>query len=126
MVDTCEFCGAKIVYYVHRLNKPLCSAMIKIYSKYKFSPCKISEELSHAQVCNFQKLKYWGFVEKTKSEGYWVLTPLAEAFIKSQAPMYNKVKTFRGNRVTFEGECIYVHEIIEGYQWRQDYVSRSS
>ena len=122
-IEICECCGAKMVKYTHRLNKPLVSAMIRMYAKYKLSPVKISEMLSHSQVCNFQKLKYWGLVEKCENEGFWKLTKTAETFIKGLTSIQLKVVTFRGKVVEAVDTYVQVDDIIEGYQHREDYLN---
>lgn len=129
MNDICEHCGAKIVRYWHRLNKPLVSAMIKIYLKAGLNPVKISEFLGHNQVCNFQKLKYWEFVRKAQDSdgeegkgGMWKLTSRAEQFIKGYLQVPQKVQTYRGSPTDCSTEFIGVGDVVEGYQYKPDYV----
>jgi hypothetical protein len=123
----CNECGAKIIRYWHKLNKPLCSAMIKIYCKYKLNSVKISSVLAHNQICNFQKLKYWGFVEEINAVGKggeWRLTPRAEKFIFGEISVPKRVQTYRSKVVSNEGFC-FIKEIVEGYQFKPEYVEEA-
>lgn len=125
-MEYCNHCGAKIVKYWHRLNKPLCAAMIRIYKKAGLRAVKISDLLTHNQVCNFQKLKYWGLVDKLSDNegkgGTWKLTPTAERFIKGELALPIRVQTFRGKVEEVDEEKILISKIIEGYQYRYEYV----
>jgi len=128
MVEYCECCGAKVVKYWHRLNKGLCGAIIKIYSQVGKNPIKISDILTHNQSCNFQKLKYWSLVEKVGDQGkggQWKLTEDAEAFIKREISLPKKAQTFRGKTVSFSPENVYINEIFEGYQFKEDYLKEA-
>jgi hypothetical protein len=123
MIEVCESCGAKIIKYRHRLNKPLVSALIKMYAQYRLNEARISQVLSHTQVCNFQKLQYWGLVVKVKKEGNWRLTTEAEDFIKHKIAIPEWVETFRRKVMQVANKCVFVNEIFEGYQWREDYLN---
>lgn len=125
MTEICACCGAKIVKYWHRLNRGLCGAIIRIYRKVGKDQIKISEILTHNQVCNFQKLKYWGLVEKVGDQGKggeWCLTYDAERFIKGQLSLPQKVQTFRGKPISFSQEMVRISDVVDGYQYKEDYV----
>lgn len=84
-----------MVAYRHRLNKNLIDALFKLYS------CKdycgvISKILDHNQIANFQKLKYWGLIEKTQVSGEWKLTYLGVEFIHGNKTMPEFVFSYRG------------------------------
>lgn len=121
-MEYCETCGAKLISYWHNINRPLCSALIRVYLKAKNNPFKITDLLSHNQICNFQKLKYWNLVEKAPAEGYWIITHLGRDFIKGEIVISRKVKTFRGKAIEFSAEAIKISDVIEGYQLKQDYL----
>ena len=125
-MEICNECQAKIIKYWHSLNKHLCSALIKIYSQHGLEPVKISHILSHNQLCNFQKLKYWDLVEKCSNEpgkgGYWRITNKGERFIKGTIAVSQRVQTFRGQAVDRDGGSTMIIDIIEGYQYKPDYL----
>lgn len=121
-MNYCECCGARIVKYWHRLNKGLCGALVRVYSKARLNPIKISEVISHTQACNFQKLSYWGLVEKAEKEGYWKVTPLGQSFILKNISIPLRVQTFRGKAIDEDQERVEIKDVIEGYQWREDYL----
>ena len=125
-IEYCECCKAKIIKYWHNLNKSLASAMIRMYSAKGLDYTKISElKLSHAQICNFQKLKYWGFVMKGGVEGTWKLNRIAEEFIQGKTSVPKRMKTYRGKVIDEDGQQVLIKDIIEGYQWRKDYLGAS-
>ena len=116
-MEFCAHCGAKVVKYKHKLNKPLVSAMIRIYSIARLGEVNISELLSHAQVCNFQKLKYWDFVIPGENSGYWKLTSTAEGFIQGLTEASLSVWTYRGKRVddVEETQRAFIGQILGRY-----------
>lgn len=128
MTEYCDCCGAKLVKYWHRLNKGLCGAMIRVYMKNKTGAVKISEILTHNQVCNFQKLKYWCLVEKIGEQekgGHWRLTYHGERFVKGEIAIPLKVQTFRGKTFDLSGEVVKIGDVVDGYQYKSDYIKEA-
>lgn len=66
MKGECETCGAKLVEYKHGLSKGLCRSLIQVAVTFKDTKAHEIKEmgLDYNHRCNFQKLKYWGLVEK--------------------------------------------------------------
>ena len=125
MSEYCQCCGAPIIKYWHNLNKGLCAAMIRIYATARLNPVRISELLNHTQVCNFQKLHYWGLVEKGVDSGFWRLTSDGEQFVRGKITQPIKAQTFRGKLVAMHEKKVFIDKIIEGYQWKDDYMEAS-
>lgn len=128
-MEHCETCGAKIVKYWHSLNKPLCSAIIKIYRLHGVNKyVKVSDlGFTHNQLANFQKLRYWGLVRKMEEEplakgGFWCITDYGEMFVKGEIRIPKRVETYR-SKATGEAEgLVLISDIVEGYQYKKDYV----
>jgi hypothetical protein len=117
---TCPHCGAKMVEYRHRLSRPLVSALARLEKA--GGRANIAEiGLTHNQVCNFQKLRYWGFVWKV-GNGEWELTEHGREFLNHGVPTYTNAITFRGKQVRMEGKAIYARELLpESYQRREEF-----
>jgi NDP-sugar pyrophosphorylase family protein len=123
MIENCGCCGARIRKYTHKINKPLCAALIKAYQKHGIHKFKLSElGLSTSQFCNFQKLRYFNLVFSVdKEQGVWFVTGVGEEFVKGMVTVSSHVTTFRGVVDTYGDHQVFLGEIIEGYQYRSDY-----
>ena len=123
-ISYCPHCSAKIITYSHKLNKPLCSALVRCFMTKFNNPFALREiNLSHAQMCNFQKLKYWGLVMPDPLG--WKITFLGEQFVKGNQSCFAKVKTYRDKVVDFEGDMIKINEVIDGYEWKTNYLENA-
>lgn len=125
-IKICECCGAKMVEYKHILNKGLVSALYEL-SRYP-DPMPLTElDITRNQWTNFQKLRYWGLVEKKRnpdgsSTGCWYVTEIGKRFINNQIQCPKIVWTFRGEFARFEAGDIYFNEIYDPhYRDRRDY-----
>lgn len=124
-METCECCGAKIITYTHKLNKSLCAALIRAYMVNGLREFKLKDlHISTSQFCNFQKLKYFGLVRSIDTnEGHWQVTGFGEAFIKAEVGCHAREKTYRGQVVSqCDEDIVFIHDVVEGYQWRIDYI----
>lgn len=125
-VEICECCGAKIVEYKHVLNKGLVDALFRL-SKHNV-PMPLTElDITRNQWTNFQKLRYWGLVDKAlhtdgTGTGNWFVTSLGRAFIDNQVSVNKNVWTFRGETVKNDGDSVYFNEVYDPfYRDRADY-----
>jgi len=120
-MEICEHCGAKIMKYWHKLNKPLCSALIRAFQAKGFKEFSLREiNLSHEQKCNFQKLKYWNLINKSPKG--WIITKEGENFVLGLHAVQDRIQTFRDNPVDASDDFVHIHDVVEGYQWRKDYL----
>ncbi len=85
----CPTCGAKMVRYRHQLNEGLCLAMAEFFRRFQGNRGQVAEVkgLSHNQLANWQKLRYWGLIEKANEEGnekggWWRITGLGAEFLR--------------------------------------------
>jgi len=132
----CECCGAKMVEYKHSISKSLLRVLVGILRVTvengcaEFEVCQLIK-LTHNQLSNMHKLKYWGLIEKPPGDdnegkgGCWVLTEKALKFLRGEIQLQKYVVTYRNSVQRFEGECLLVWEVTGGWWYRPDYVSHS-
>ena len=124
----CEYCGAKIVQYKHGLSKSLMRVLYRIIKDcngevgiFEFKNIK----LSYNEGSNFQKLRYWGLIEKVGDDegkgGTWMLTQTGLSFACGELSLQKFAKTYRGELVCHEGEDVKIEDITGGWKWRIDY-----
>jgi|APGre2960657373_1045057.scaffolds.fasta_scaffold00818_24 hypothetical protein len=127
----CECCGAKIVEYRHSFNQSLASSLYKLYSQQ--GAANISKiGLTAIQWTNFQKLKYWGLVQKAEREdhtnigGVWKVTQAGLDFVERGTGIQKQVWSYRGKMVRYEGDTIFFMDLHDDYiRKRPDYVADS-
>lgn len=77
--------------------------------------------LSHAQICNFAKLKYWELVTP-RHDGVWAITHRGMMFLSGHEAVPRHVVTFRGSRVKYESELVTVADYLPAeYQRRAEF-----
>lgn len=124
----CELCGAKMVEYKHGLSKGLMRVLHKVIQacdgridEFEFKDIK----LNYNEGSNFQKLRYWGLIEKVGDAdgkgGIWKLTEKALSFSQGNLTLQKFARTYRGNWVAYEGENVGIEEITGGWKYRPDY-----
>lgn len=125
MKDKCPHCGAKMKIYRHDLNRPSVKSIDKL--AIIGGTASISHiGLSHSQICNFHKLKYWGLVESL-GEGVWQLTRRGYGFIRDIEAVPKTVYTFHGEVKEYRGELVMARDYIESeYKHRKDYAIEST
>jgi len=121
--EVCESCGATMIEYNHSINVGMYNAVVTIYSRNKQLPTKISDLLNHNQICNFQKLKYWGLVTKSDKSGFWSITDRCVRFLNGTIKIPAKITTYRG-KVVFVDRSKYVTAKDLSFVWRkrEDYL----
>ncbi len=99
----CNCCGARLEGRWETLSPGLCRTLVKFYEQIK----RFDVDALHLQKdCgftknefnNFQKLRYFGLVEKTETAGVWRITADGEVFAENRKAVPKKVFVFR-NRV---------------------------
>ncbi len=82
--------------------------------------------LSHSELCNYQKLQYWGFIEPAMKagvhrRGWWKATTKAfdflEAKIKARRVVWTRQNVFK----EYDGDEVLVGDVLEGYKWQPHY-----
>jgi hypothetical protein len=88
--------------------------------------------MTHNQIANFQKLRYFGLVSNSAREGWWEPTPHGLRFWKGQAMEMDRVATLRKKPLSetdpfWEGESHkpqlrFMEGITDGsYKTREEY-----
>lgn len=125
MHDICTSCGAKLRQYKHSLNELLIQALATLAAA---GGCTNIARigLTHNQICNFAKLRYWHLIARYGSEGIWRITSRGYKFLSGAIEIQKSVITYRGELVGFAGELINVHDYLDGsYMRRVDYALNS-
>jgi hypothetical protein len=128
--EVCECCGAKVVEYMHSLNKPMVESLLKLrVAGWKANIDKIN--LTSNQRNNFQKLQYWGLVEKyyeggERKAGVWKLTIKGGLFLDGEIGIQRHVITYRGKVRNYLGDEMNVSDFVDVSYWqKKDYIETS-
>jgi len=125
-IKKCPHCDAKMVEYRHTFNKGLAHGLYELWLSGGGPSSLRSLRLTRTQWTNFQKLRYWDLVSRTKHEGEWILTTKGLEFITQGTPLTKWVWTYRGDPVKFDGDTCFFKDIHEPkYDTREDYVINS-
>ena len=121
----CPYCDAKMVEHKHGLSKGLLRCLVKL-AKAGHGDQNLNDlGMNYSQQSNFQKLKYWGIVEKADPNcakgGEWRITERGWSFVKGEIALQKSVFTYRGAVVGYEGKKLLIEEITGGWKWRPDY-----
>ena len=123
----CDTCGAKLVEYKHGLSKGLCRALIQVAIAFRDTKAHEIKEmgLDYNHRCNFQKLKYWGLVEKvgeqTGKGGLWRITEDGKEFVQGKISVPKFVWTYRGKVERYDGDHITIFDVSGGWKSRSQY-----
>jgi hypothetical protein len=123
----CSHCGANVRAYKHRLNKGLIKGLICLY-KTDGGVSKLADlPLTKNEFNNFQKLGFWGLVEKETVGGErtcrWKITKLGIDFIMSRVTIPVWVETFRRARISEAKEVVGISDLVEvKYKKREEYL----
>lgn len=128
-VQHCPHCDAPIVEYKHGLSTGLARGL-RLLAEAGGGPLNLNElGMTISQQTNFQKLRYWGLVEKSdpssEKGGVWNITEDGWEFLRRETGMRKFVYTFRGEVVRYEGASISIDEITDGWQYRPDYAANA-
>jgi hypothetical protein len=121
---TCPHCDAKMVEYRHTFNKGLAHGLYELWAA-GGGPISLSRlRLTRVQWTNFQKLRYWDLVSRTRQDGEWTITTQGVQFVTQSTPITKWVWTYRGNAVRFDGDtCFFKDEHEATYDKRPDYIA---
>lgn len=136
--EKCDCCGNKITAYTHNLNKPLIGALRQLVDFYDDGGghCNLARDLklTHNQLANFQKLKYFGLVLDVPDG--WIPTIHGREFIHGAEKVYNPVATFKNEVLPFSHPAWQTHSkpVLVGvrdvdeasYKQREAYASEKS
>ena len=127
----CPTCGAKIVRYRHTMNRGLVEGLVAL-AEAGGEASLADLGLTRNQVDNFQKLRYWGLVEKvhrddgTRVAGVWRVTHHGYRFLVGDR-VPRAVWTYRGEctGMDFIAGTVEARSVAPGYQYREEYARRA-
>ena len=127
-------CKATTKDYQHQLNVVLVNGLSKLYRyhlAHGWSPVNVRHDLdmTFSEWENFQKLRYFGLVEKSYDEdgkrirANWKITDKGVRFVRNKGWCYPKVWTWRGDPIEFEGDPISIKEAFKEIWEAEDYAA---
>lgn len=124
----CPHCGASMMEYKHGLSTGLVAGLVKLYRHRKPVNIKVLG-LTRNQWDNFQKLRYWELVrkytppgERPKGKGgVWTITQYGIDFVEMRTSAPKFVWTYRGERMRYEGDPVFIKEVDALYRVKPDY-----
>lgn len=131
----CPTCGASMVEYKHGLSKALAVGLLRLFKQRK--PVNLATlSLTRNQWDNFQKLRYWDLVAKYREDGgtpgkggVWTITSKGIEFVTGQIRVAKYVRTYRGERRSYEGPDVSLADIwgeaIASYEYAPDYAKKA-
>lgn len=128
--EKCDHCGAKTVEYHHALSIPLILGLRRLYNA-GGGPINLRElNMPWSMRDNFQKLRYFGLVEKTYSEGkrlngVWHITPKGIDFIEGKSLCAAGVWTYRGQTERVDAELIHFKDVVGDYKQREEWAAEA-
>lgn len=120
-VKYCECCGAKMMEYRHHLNKQMADALLKLLP---FEHADLKQiRLERNQWQNFQKIQYWGLVEKyfeggERQGGCWSVTDKGKRFLKGEISVPCNVWTYRNRTIKEDDKKVNIEDLIPDFKWR--------
>ena len=105
----------------HSMSKSMAEMFLKSNFKEPFHLQKTSS-LTKNQYNNFQKLRYWGIIEKEESKsGWWRITSQGRLFANNKIKIPKSVWTFN-NKVVKTVGSIFIEECTGQWRKREDYI----
>lgn len=125
----CEHCHAPTMEYRHTLSRLLGEMLLQLY-RFKGQRARLRDlHLPNSKFANFQKLQYWGLVDREKRDGkytaYWYLTYAGEQFARVTRRCPKQVWTYRGRWVEFEGQAVLITDLVRDYNTRVSYAQEA-
>ncbi len=120
----CPECSAKLVRYKHTLNRQMAEALRRLAAA---GGCVNLQELglTREQWDNFQKMRYFGLVRKSRydsghrAKGVWEVTGRGYRFLSGSIRIPKRVETFRGQRTRWIRDELCSMRTLEVEAWRE-------
>lgn len=126
----CPECGASMMEHRHNLSRAMVEALRRL--ALRETPVNIKVlGLTRNQWDNFQKLRYWGLVQKAYADGSriggtWGITPRGREFLAGVISVPAVVWTYRGEHIRDESRTIHVTELLPiNYKTRPEYAAEA-
>lgn len=128
----CRCCGASLIMPTHSLTKGLvgillaCAYVARKNGGYIIDTRDV--DLSYSQLCNLQKLRYFGLMVMLTEDGkhvprHWVITTRGWEFLAKEKRVFKQMRTFRNRIVHWdetEADDVPMVSIDEVMQSKQD------
>jgi hypothetical protein len=130
--DSCAHCGGPTKEWRHGLSAQLAKILIRVYQYTRSHGSTLFRardlHLGYAAESNLQKLKYWRVIEHRNRDeeraALWHFTETGEKFVRATIRLPKKVWTYRTAIVEYEGEAVYIGDLVPDYktrlQWAQE------
>lgn len=121
--EFCQHCGQSIMQHKQSLSRSLVNILFIVANRGLPSfHLQKDVNLNHNQYANFQKLKFWGLVERDENEsGKWKITKDGMAFLFGESMLPRSVWTFN-NKVTAasQDELISIRDLkLEPFRYKK-------
>lgn len=127
----CPHCHASMMEHRHTISYAM------VYALKRLAECQGPTNikflgLTRNQWDNFQKLRYWGLVERVfdektgrRSAGVWLITRLGRDFLDLKVSIPKNVWTYRGDFIRAEEVFVFAVDIDSSYKLREQYADEA-
>ena len=131
--DRCPYCGQDILKHKHPFSRSLANILIRATQKFgPKEPFHLQHDLflTKSEYNNFQKLRYWGLVEKARDGqgkrrgGYWSLTWKALELLNGEE-IYKWVITFNNAIVDYSIKKITLQQTVGYFEIPERWAKRA-
>lgn len=126
----CETCGASMMEHRHNFSVAMLEGLERLSGFEGPTNIKILG-LTRNQWDNFQKIRYWGLVQKSydisgkRIGGAWEITDKGRQFLLNEISIPRVVWTYRGEWERDEKKMVFAREIFDGYKTRPEYAEEA-
>ncbi len=131
--DSCPTCGRLMRAYAKTMDLRLVKIFYEIAAKGRknsyFNPRGVFMD-DHHKVTDFQKLHYWGFIERTKKNGLWKIKQRGWSFLNGTIQVSKTVWVFNNKVVADDGIMVDISKVDDRWQenradWAYDYIVKN-
>lgn len=126
--DRCPNCGASMKSYWFKITPGLVKALVKMADRIRGTGVnrvhKKELPFGHSEYGNFQKLRFFGLIDKYRENGVWrrgdwCLTLNTVPFLNGMYRVPDKIRVFRNEIIEKSPNMVTIHEIMKGDEWFQ-------
>lgn len=111
--EYCSSCGASIRQYKHGLTDKLARALLKLYHHGTSVFNIVDIGLTQTERLNFQKLRYFGLVERVgEKTGWYRITLEGKFFCEGGAKSPKSVTTYRGKVESQSDRRVSIYDLL--------------
>lgn len=121
----CPHCGATVHEYRHKLSAPLAYSLYALW-QHGGKARAIDLEITHTQINNFHKLKYWTLVDQA-GDCEWEITDAGKLWLTGKITLPEYALSYRGETRRLEGRMIGIQDHLDEKYWNTiDYATNRS